>query len=129
MNKAELLTNDPKKQLILSNINKFPDGSGYESLVFVHSEGFQVETLFFFSIYGFKMFCKDLELMSEKLKGTAKLATDYEKDNISFEINKLGQVFVSGGFYRYGIRQCLEFEFQTDQTCLKLFYLQLKGYF
>jgi hypothetical protein len=49
--------------------------------------------------------------------GTITLKGLWEKDHISFSMNKLGQVAVRGLLLENaGCTQSLKFEFQTDQT-------------
>ena len=117
--KAVLLTNSDEKVLVFSDFSVAGKDS-FKSLVSLKSGGFSYNGYLVFNCYS--SFLDDLEKMESDLLGDTRLEEEYHENYIKFEINRLGQVLVSGFIVEYGeISQNMHFAFKTDQTCLKSF--------
>jgi hypothetical protein len=68
-----------------------------------------------------KQFSTDLLRLHSDLEGVSHLS-DYDSDSyIKFEINKSGQLFVTGQIGGSHEDHFMKFTFQTDQTCIPKF--------
>jgi hypothetical protein len=115
----ELQTNDPAKTLRLTDIEKYADRSGYSCALTVHSNGFACIRLFQFDHDSLTAAIASLQKMTAGTPGEAELGLRYERESISFSMNKLGHVIVRGELIHYGeLAQSLKFAFRTDQTVL-----------
>ena len=83
-----LITNDDKSVLRLSDIEKYKDGSGYGTKITVHSSGFGCTVFCDFSEDELDKFIKQLESCDKNLSGEAKLKTEYYYWYIKFQCNK-----------------------------------------
>ena len=111
-----LLTNDENKALRFSSFESLGSGS-YKCKVVLNSSGFCYDNDMYFE--DLENFVTDLGHMNSKLNGEAKLKEFNHEHYISFKLNDLGHLIVSGLLIEYSEHsQKLQFEFITDQTCL-----------
>ena len=115
-----LATNSSDPALELRSVERYPDGSGFSSEMFVCCHGFSALRRFYFSERSFRAALKALRRMVEQLQGEARLDEDYEHDQfIQFTVDSRGHVTVSGQLVLLdGRTNRLSFTFDTDQTCL-----------
>src|SRR5215213_6144864 len=114
-----LKTNTSNPHLELRDLKRFKDGSGYSSLLVVHSGAFQAEISFYFEEPVFDEFLNRLIEMNRTLSGKAILKPYYEPEYVAFEMLTAGHVQVTGELFEYSApSQHLEFGFEIDQTCL-----------
>jgi hypothetical protein len=119
INQIELETHDETKQLRLSSIERFGDGSGYRCNLFVRSRGFSCERPFYFDDSHFPDAIKALRAMHAGRPGEALIKGAWEDDYLKFVSNDMGHVFVSGELFEHADPpQSLKFSFRTDQTVL-----------
>jgi hypothetical protein len=115
-----LATNSSDPALELRGVERYADGSGFCSEMFVCCQGFSALRRFHFSERSFRAALKALRHMDEQLQGEARLEEDYEHDQfLQFAVDSRGHVCVSGLLVLLdGRSNRLSFEFDTDQTCL-----------
>jgi hypothetical protein len=116
-NRVELQTHDRNAQLVLDEIGRFADGSGYRCKLIVRSSGFACERPFYFQEWNLKEFLSHLDRMNTRLSGDAVLKQEHEPDFVKLQVDGMGHVFVSGEVHLAPTHQ-LKFEFRSDQTCL-----------
>ena len=122
-----LATYSEDKILKLCNVEHFSDGSGYKADLYVKSRDFSAEIPFYFEDQPLITFVANLEKMNSTLTGTALLKPLFEGNCIEFRINNTGHVNVLGHLVEYSeMSQSMDFQFQTDQTCLIPFVRELK---
>lgn len=111
-------SNDPN--LILREIKRFADGSGFCCQLQVHSNGFTGQQLFCFEVEPLRQFVAALDEMNCRLTGSARLQPMYEEPYVELEAHsRTGRVTVRGELVVYSAEtQRLVFGFDTDQTCL-----------
>lgn len=102
----------------ISEIMKFSDGSGYESLLSINSGEFSCSNHpFYFN--DLESFTKSVGQAYDKVEGNARLGGVYEKDFIELSVERKGLVEVSGLIYDYKEpQQEMHFAFKSDQTFL-----------
>lgn len=115
----QLQTQTENPSFEFRNIEKYSDGSGFGTILYVKSGGFTAEHPFFFEQHQLSDFISNLEQMNRTLKGKVILKAGYEDDYISFELDSQGHVVVFGELQECSqLPQKLRFSFLTDQTCL-----------
>jgi hypothetical protein len=91
----------------------------FECALVVQSLPFRAEQSFWFDRFTLEQAAVVLDEMNRTLKGNFRLKLQYEDPYISFGGDGRGHIEVSGLLVQTGPRfQRLEWEFQTDQTCL-----------
>ena len=125
-----LATNSGDPALELRDVERFADGSGFSSEMFVCCHGFSALRRFYFSERSFRAALKALRRMDEQLQGEARLDEDYEHDQfLQFAVDSRGHVTVSGQLVLLdGRSNRLSFTFDTDQTCLAPFVRALDSF-
>ncbi len=114
----KLQTHDDKKYLELRDISH--SKLNYECTLIVNSNGFAVERKFWFGEFYLENFVKNIKSMNLTLEGEAILREEFEDDFIKLSCDKHGHVYVNGLVVEHSeLPQSLEFNFKTDQTCLK----------
>ena len=115
-----LATNCRDPALELRDVERFADGSGFCSEMFIRCHGFSALRRFYFSERSFHATLKALRRMDEQLQGEARLDEIYEHDQfLQFTVDSRGHVRVTGQLvFLDGSSNRLSFEFDTDQTCL-----------
>lgn len=115
-----LATNSSDPALELRSVERFADGSGFSSEMFVCCHGFSATRRFYFSERSFRAALKALRRMDDQLQGEARLDEDYEHDQfLQFAVDSRGHVTVSGQLVLLdGRTNRISFMFDTDQTCL-----------
>jgi len=115
-----LATNSSDPALELRDVERYADGSGFSSEMFVQCHGFSALRRFYFSDHSFRAALKALRHMDEQLQGEARLNEDYEHEQfLRFTVDSRGHVCVAGQLALVdGRSNRLSFEFETDQTCL-----------
>ena len=117
-------SNDNQKILQFKDFKLFESYGTTELYVF--SRGFSVQNLFYFE--NIKEFIKELKVIDKTLSGTATLKQQYEEDFIRFTGTKKGHVIVEGEIFEHSeFSQKIHFSFQTDQTVLKPFIIDLEN--
>jgi hypothetical protein len=97
---------------------RFDDGSGYSTNLVLRSAWISADYNFIFEPAPLKQFVADLEQMDRTLTGVARLKPMWEEQFLEFRCDR-GRVFVCGDLVEHGgVMQRVEFQFQTDQTCL-----------
>jgi hypothetical protein len=117
-NSPIVLRASPQDFVEISNIERFPDGSGYSSRLSVGSGRFSCSghPFYFDDLDGFR---KAVTKAYDRVAGKARLSHNYEKDFIEIEVLPGGHVSVGGFIVQYGPRhQELRFAFGCDQTFL-----------
>jgi hypothetical protein len=114
-----LQTNTANPSLVLENVRRFADESGYGARVTVRSGAISGEFTFSFEPFPLAQFLAAVEAMDQTLAGEALLKPMWEPDFIRLELTRQGAVLVSGEFQQMGGAQLLRFSFKTDQTCLR----------
>ena len=115
----ELRTQDDAKVMIMSQVEKFPDGSGYRCELRVISDGFSCKRPFFFEGSFLSDAVTMLRKMNDGTPGEATIKGMWEEDQVKFTLDKLGHIVVSGQvFERSEYPQEIRFAFPTDQTVL-----------
>jgi hypothetical protein len=125
-----LATNNDDPALELRSVERFSDGSGFCSEMFVCCHGFSAARPFYFSERSFRAALKALRRMDEQLQGEARFDEDWEQDQfLQFTMRSQGHVFVSGQLVLLtGHTNRLSFSFETDQTCLAPFIRSLDAF-
>ena len=100
--------------------NSLPcDHDAFECLLIVGSNPFRAEQGFWFGRSYLETAVVALETLNTSFRGSAKLRLEFEDPFVAFSGDGLGHILVSGLSVQTGPRfQRLEWEFQTDQTCL-----------
>lgn len=116
-----LATSSSDPALELRSVERYADGSGFSTEMFVCCHGFSALRRFCFSERSFRAALDALRRMDEQLQGVARLDEDYEHDQfLQFLVDSRGHVTVSGQLVLLdGRTNCLSFTFDTDQTCLE----------
>lgn len=125
-NRVELQTHDRDAQLVLDQIGRFADGSGYRCKLIVRSAGFACERPFYFQEWNLREFLDNLDRMRTRLSGDAVLKQEHESDFVKLQVDGMGHVFVSGEVHLVPTH-LLKFEFRSDQTCLGSLIRDLKA--
>jgi len=82
---------------------------------------------FYFDIQYFQEFLKKLRILDNTLEGEAILKQEYEDDFIRLSGQKYGHITVEGKIYEHSVfSQDIHFSFETDQTVLKHFIIDLE---
>ena len=115
-----LATNSDDPALELRGVERFTDGSGFCSEMFVRCHGFSAARPFYFSERSFRAALKAFRRMDEQLQGEARFDEDWEHDQfLQFTMRSQGHVLVSGQLVLLTEHtNRLTFAFETDQTCL-----------
>jgi len=115
-----LATHSSDPALELRGVQRFADGSGFSSRMFVRCHGFSAERPFYFSENSFGKALENLREMNKELKGEARFEEDFEHDQyLDFSMRPLGHVLVTGHLVLLsGETNRLSFAFMTDQTVL-----------
>ena len=102
----------------ITEIMRFSDGSGYQSLLSINSGEFSCSNHpFYFN--DLESFSKSVLQAYDMVDGNARLGGVYEKDFIEISVERKGLVEVSGLIYDYKEpQQEMHFAFKSDQTFL-----------
>ncbi len=120
-----LATNDAEKEFSLSELDLMEDC--LQLRVNVRSRGFSCSKPMM--VDNVRHAVAALEELVTSLSGEVRLGAAYEDDEVVFEMNNRGQLFVRGRLVSYGeLTQRLEFEFQTDQTALVPFAREMRAF-
>ena len=116
--RIELATNDADKLLVLEDIERFSDGSGYMAHLRVHSTWLTFTHKFSFHELRLIDAISNLTKMAKGEPAAAKLMGEWESDFLQVELNDLGHVYVTGeiGYEGGPDFQHVSFSFRTDQT-------------
>jgi hypothetical protein len=124
-----LQTNTEDPTLVLENVQRYADASGFGCELLVRSHGFSARASFGFERDVFDIFRSAVEEMDRSLKGSARLQPRYEPGFVELTMGSAGSVFVRGEVVRAAeFSQLLRFEFRTDQTCLRPFVRDLDAW-
>jgi hypothetical protein len=116
----ELMTHSQHKVLLMSDVEKFCDGSGYSCWLTVRSGQFSCERPFCFDDSHLPDAVKHLKQMDSGIPGEATIKGKWEDDFIRFVSNDMGHVEVSGELFEHSeLSQSLIFASRTDQTVLR----------
>jgi len=110
--------------LELQGLHLLKNGTDYQCLLVVRSDGFQLERLFWFEPFCLQSFLNALIQIDSRLTGVARLQPLHEDDYIQFQATQHGHVVVSGEVR--SDPQYLRFEFETDQSCVRPFVTALR---
>jgi hypothetical protein len=117
--RIELATNDADKLLVLEDIERFSDGSGWKALLRVRSGWLAFEHDLYFSEKHLASAISSLATMSRNGHAIAKLTGTWEPDFLCLELHTLGHVEVRGEIgHGDSWKQIVRFSFQTDQTVI-----------
>jgi hypothetical protein len=114
-----LQTNSENASLAFRAIERFDDGSGYSATLVVRSGWISAEYHFVFESHALARFIRELEQIDGTLAGVARLKPAYEDQFVEFRGDGNGHVSVTGELIEQVPQQRVEFEFATDQTCLR----------
>lgn len=111
----------------LSEIERFPDHSGYVSMIRVSSGEFACSgKQFYFT--DLPRFLGDLKKSYQAVRGHAELRTQYEEEFVRFEFTSRGHVLVTGLVREYGnFDRMLRFGFEADQSFIPPFLASLES--
>ena len=113
-----LQTNASDPSLEFRNCRPCDDDS-FQCQLIVGSSPFSAEQGFWFERFYLEAAVVALEVLNKSFRGNAKLGLQFEEPFVALAGDGLGHVAVSGLLVQSGPRfQRLEWEFQTDQTCL-----------
>lgn len=118
--RIELATNDAEKLLVLEEIERFSDGSGYVAHLHVHSTWLTFTHRFSFHEIPLTDAISNLTKMAKGEPAAAKLTGLWEGDFVQLELNNLGHLYVTGeiGYEGGPDFQHVSFSFRTDQTVI-----------
>lgn len=113
--------------LRISEVERFPDDSGFVGRISLRSGAFALhEHKFYFD--GLGSFLVEVRHLYDSLSGRAELRTAWEPNHLALTATLRGHVSVSGHFGFFdGESQRLEFGFTTDQTFLPPFIQSLEN--